>query len=45
MKDFMSIDLNITQYPTHLLIDQGGKIVKVVNRVEDLLPFLERTSK
>jgi thiol-disulfide isomerase/thioredoxin len=45
MKDFMSIDLNITQYPTHLLIDKDGKIVKVVNRVEDLLPFLERTSK
>ena len=45
MKNFMSNDLNITQYPTHLLIDKGGKVVKITNRIEDLIPFLERASK
>lgn len=45
MKNFMSNDLNITQYPTHLLINQGGKVVKITNRIEDLIPFLEKASK
>ena len=45
MKNFMSSDLTITQYPTHLLIDKTGKIVKVVNRIEELVPFLEKASK
>jgi hypothetical protein len=34
--------LNITEYPTHLLIDKNGKILKVVNRINDLIPFLKR---
>ncbi len=42
MKNFMNNDLNITQYPTHILIDKTGKIVKVVNRIEDLVPFLDK---
>lgn len=45
MKNFMTSDLNITQYPTHLLIDKTGKIVKVANRIEDILPFLDKISK
>ena len=45
MKNFMSSDLSITQYPTHLLIGKTGKIIKVVNRIEDLVPFLEKASK
>jgi thiol-disulfide isomerase/thioredoxin len=45
MKNFMGNDLNITQYPTHLLIDKGGKVVKITNRIEDLIPFLDKASK
>lgn len=45
MMTFMSTSLNITQYPTHLLIDENGKIVKIVNRIDDLVPFLEKASK
>lgn len=45
MKDFMNNELNITQYPTHLLIDKTGKIVKIVNSIDELVPFLEKASK
>ena len=34
--------MNIVAYPTHLLIDRNGKIVKVVNRIEELIPFLNK---
>ena len=37
----MTKKLNITQYPTHLLIDRNGKIRKVVNRIDELVPFLK----
>lgn len=42
MKSYMVDKLDITAYPTHLLIDKGGKIVKIVNRIDDLIPFLKR---
>lgn len=45
MKDFMTNNLAITQYPTHLLIDKDGKVVKITNRIEELIPFLEKASK
>lgn len=45
MKNFMSNELDITQYPTHLLVDKTGKIVKIVNRIDELVPFLEKASK
>ena len=41
MKHYMTKKLNITQYPTHLLIDRNGKIRKVVNRIDELVPFLK----
>ena len=41
MKNYMDKKLNITQYPTHLLIDRNGKIMKVVNRIDDLIPFIK----
>jgi thiol-disulfide isomerase/thioredoxin len=34
--------MNIVAYPTHLLIDRNGKIIKVVNRIEELIPFLNK---
>jgi thiol-disulfide isomerase/thioredoxin len=41
-KSFMNDKMHITEYPTHLLIDRNGKIVKVVNRIEDLIPFINK---
>lgn len=41
MKNYMTTDLNITQFPTHLLINKEGKIRKVVNKIEDIIPFIE----
>lgn len=37
---FMMDEMHINMFPTHLLIDRNGKIVKVVNKIEDLIPFL-----
>ena len=35
----------ITAYPTHILIDKNGKIVKVVNGIDDLIPFIEKQAE
>ena len=40
MMSYLTNKLNITQYPTHLLIDGNGKILKIVSRIDDLIPFL-----
>ena len=42
MKDFMQGPLNVSAYPTHILLDRAGKIVKVVNRIDELKPFIEK---
>lgn len=42
MKMYMLDTLGIYEFPTHILIDGNGKIVKVVNSVKDLIPFLKR---
>lgn len=42
MDNYMTDKLNINEYPTHLLIDKTGKIVKVVNSIEELKPFLKK---
>ena len=39
---FMVDKMHINMFPTHLLIDRNGKIVKVVNGIEDLIPFLNK---
>ena len=41
-KSYMVDELDIAGYPTHLLINGEGKIIKVVSRIEDLIPFLNR---
>ena len=40
--NFMVDEMHINMFPTHLLIDRNGKIVKVVNGIEDLIPFLNK---
>lgn len=39
---YMLKDLGISIFPTHVLIGKNGKIVKVVNAVDDLIPFLRQ---
>lgn len=39
---FMSEQLHITSYPTHILIGKDGKIVKVVNSIDELTPFIKK---
>ena len=45
MDDYMAGKLKITEYPTHLLVDNKGKILKVVNTLEDLIPFLKKETR
>ena len=42
LEDYMSNKLDINGYPTHLLIDRNGKIIKVVNTLKEMEPFLKR---
>ena len=42
MENYLTNKLNITEYPTHFLIDKNGKILKVVNRIDELTPFLTK---
>ncbi|RYZ51441.1 MAG: TlpA family protein disulfide reductase [Chitinophagaceae bacterium] len=39
---YMSEKLNVSAYPMHILVDRNGRIVKVTNTVEDIIPFVER---
>jgi len=43
--NYMTAKLNIDEYPTHLLIDKTGKIIKVVNSIEELAPFLKKETE
>lgn len=40
--DFMTNTLKIDMYPTHIIIDANGLVVKVVNDKEEMEPFLEK---
>ena len=42
MQNFMEAELNVTAYPTHLLINKKGNIIKVVSNVDELIPFLNK---
>ena len=42
MDNYMTKKLNINMYPTDLLIDRTGKIIKVVNSIKELEPFLKK---
>lgn len=41
-KEYMSKKLKVKQYPTHLIIDSNGVIMKMVNNVDTLTSELER---
>ncbi|CAL2102187.1 TlpA family protein disulfide reductase [Tenacibaculum sp. 190130A14a] len=41
-KDYMAKKLKVKQYPSHLIVDEDGKILKMVNSVKTLSSELER---
>ncbi|CAM1342372.1 TlpA family protein disulfide reductase [Tenacibaculum aestuarii] len=41
-KDYMAKKLKVKQYPTHLIVDSNGVIIKMVNNVKTLTLELER---
>jgi peroxiredoxin len=49
MDNYMTDKLGVDQYPTHILVNREGKIIKVTNSIKELAPFLkkevEKTSK
>jgi peroxiredoxin len=40
--NYVTHSLGIQEYPTHIFIDENGKIQKVVNSVDDLIAFLRK---
>lgn len=42
MRNYMEDKLNIMEFPTHILIGTNGKIIKVVNAIDELEPFLNK---
>jgi peroxiredoxin len=40
-KQFINNELGISSYPTHLIIDRSGKIIKVVNRADKMILALK----
>jgi peroxiredoxin len=41
-KSYFMDKLNVSMFPTHLLVNRNGRIVKVVNSIEELVPFLKK---
>jgi hypothetical protein len=39
---YMRNKLKVNAYPMHLLVNREGKIVKVANSMEDMIPSLEK---
>lgn len=39
--NYMVNSLGMQEYPTHIVVDESGTILKVVNSVDDLVPFLK----
>lgn len=40
--NYMIAKLHVNEYPTHLLISRTGKIIKVTNSIEELIPFIKK---
>lgn len=38
---FIAKKLNLQQYPTHIIVDENGIILKVVNKASEMISFLE----
>ncbi|SHN30960.1 Thiol-disulfide isomerase or thioredoxin [Cyclobacterium lianum] len=40
-RDFLEKELNLQIYPTHIVVDKNGIIVKVVNKASEMIAFIE----
>ncbi|MBD3628747.1 TlpA disulfide reductase family protein [Cyclobacterium sp.] len=40
-RDFLEKELNLQIYPTHIVVDKNGTIVKVVNKASEMIAFIE----
>lgn len=41
-EEYMTRQLRVEQYPTHILIDKDGKIAKVTTTIDGLMPYIEK---
>jgi peroxiredoxin len=44
-KEFIDKKLNLQMYPTHIIVDKSGTIIKVVNKASEMISFLENENK
>jgi thiol-disulfide isomerase/thioredoxin len=44
MAHYMNDQLKVNAYPMHILVNRNGRIVKVTNSIEDILPFFKKES-
>jgi len=44
-KEFIDKKLNLQMYPTHIIVDKNGTIIKVVNKASEMISFLENENK
>lgn len=44
-KEFIDKKLNLQLYPTHIIVDKNGIIIKVVNKASAMIDFLENEMK
>lgn len=40
-EEFIAKKLNLQIYPTHIVLDEDGIILKVVNKASDMISFLD----
>jgi len=43
-EDYLTKDLNVRSYPTHLIINKQGKVVKVLNTAHEIIAALDKES-
>jgi peroxiredoxin len=44
-KEFIDKKLNLQMFPTHIIVDKNGTIIKVVNKASEMISFLEKEKK
>ena len=44
-REFIDKKLNLQIYPTHIILDKNGTILKVVNKVSEMISFMENDRK
>ena len=45
MGDFIEKTLGLQIYPSHIIVDKEGRIVKVVNKASEMISVLERVTR